>query len=150
FGSICASLCWRGSKDRETPTRKSPIDKVGSFSLVSWVGSSQCMLDSGKNDDWFQSPRIVVFGVIAVVGAIAWIIWEMTDANPIVDSSSFKSRNFTIGAVAFCLGYAVFFANTSSSPSWSQTQIGYTATWAGLVAAPSGVVAVSSTPFVAR
>ncbi|MDR6126869.1 DHA2 family multidrug resistance protein [Sphingomonas sp. SORGH_AS802] len=150
FGLICASLCWRGLKDRETPTRKLPIDKVGLFLLVLWVGSLQCMLDLGKNDDWFQSPRIVVFGVIAVVGAIAWIIWEMTDANPIVDLSLFKSRNFTIGAVAFCLGYAVFFANTLLLPLWLQTQIGYTATWAGLVAAPSGVVAVLLTPFVAR
>ena len=150
FGLICASLCWRGLKDRETPIRKLPIDKVGLFLLVLWVGSLQCMLDLGKNDDWFQSPRIVVFGAVAVVGAIAWIIWEMTDANPIVDLSLFKSRNFTIGAVAFCLGYAVFFANTLLLPLWLQTQIGYTATWAGLVAAPSGVVAVLLTPFVAR
>ena len=35
-------------------------------------------------------------------------------------------------------------------PLWLQTQLGYTATWAGLVAAPSGVVAVLLTPFAAR
>ena len=35
-------------------------------------------------------------------------------------------------------------------PLWLQTQMGYIATWAGLVAAPRGVVAVFLTPFVAR
>jgi len=35
-------------------------------------------------------------------------------------------------------------------PLWLQTQIGYTATWAGLVAAPTGVIAVLLTPFTAR
>ena len=74
----------------------------------------------------------------------------MTDANPTVDLTLFKSRNFTIGSIAFALGYAVFFANTLLLPLWLQTQLGYTATWAGLVAAPSGVVAVLLTPFVAR
>jgi DHA2 family multidrug resistance protein len=33
---------------------------------------------------------------------------------------------------------------------WQQTQLDYTATWAGLVAAPSGVTAVLVAPFVGR
>jgi DHA2 family multidrug resistance protein len=35
-------------------------------------------------------------------------------------------------------------------PLWLQTQLGYTATWAGLEAAPTGAIAVLMTPFVAR
>jgi DHA2 family multidrug resistance protein len=35
-------------------------------------------------------------------------------------------------------------------PLWLQTNVGYTATWAGLVAAPSGLVAVMLTPIAAR
>jgi DHA2 family multidrug resistance protein len=62
----------------------------------------------------------------------------------------FRLRNFTLGTIAFCLGYAVFFANVLLMPLWMQTQLGYTATWAGIVAAPSGAVAVILTPFVAR
>jgi DHA2 family multidrug resistance protein len=84
------------------------------------------------------------------VGCIAWVIWELTDHHPIVDLSLFKNRNFALGTVAFCLGYAIFFANVLLLPLWLQTSIGYTATWAGLVAAPSGVVAVLATPIAAR
>ena len=150
FGIVTALVCWKGLKSRETPTRKLPIDSVGLGLLVLWVGSLQVMLDLGKNADWFHDPAICVLTVVAAVGFVAWIIWELTDANPTVDLTLFKSRNFTIGSIAFCLGYAVFFANTLLLPLWLQTQLGYTATWAGLVAAPSGVVAVLLTPFVAR
>ena len=50
-----------------------------------------------------------------------------------------SSGDFALGTIAFCFGYAVFFANVLLMPLWMQTQLGYTATWAGLVAAPSGV-----------
>ena len=44
----------------------------------------------------------------------------------------------------------MFFANNLLMPLWLQTQVGYTATWAGLVAAPTGVVAVLLTPLSAK
>lgn len=150
FGLFTGFICWRGLKDRETPTRKLPIDRMGLALLVIWVGALQIMLDLGKNDDWLNSTRIVILGVVAAIGFVAWLIWELTDANPTVDLSLFRNRNFAIGSIAFCLGYAVFFANILLLPLWLQTQLNYTATWAGLVAAPSGLVAVILTPFVAR
>jgi len=68
-----------------------------------------------------------------------------------VDLSLFKRRNFALGTLAFCLGYAVFFANNLLMPLWLQTQVGYTATWAGLVAAPGRQwVAVLLTPLSAK
>ncbi|MES2056788.1 MAG: MFS transporter, partial [Pseudomonadota bacterium] len=76
---------WRGLRTRETATRKLPIDQVGLVLLVLWVGALQMMLDLGKNDDWFNSTRIIVMTVVAVIGFFAWVIWEMTDANPTVD-----------------------------------------------------------------
>ncbi len=150
FGIFTALVCWNGLKSRETPTRKLPIDTVGLGLLVLWVGSLQIMLDLGKNADWFNDTTICVLAAIAAVGFIAWVIWELTDANPAVDLSLFKNRNFAIGNIAFCLGYAVFFANILILPLWLQTQVGYTATWAGLIAAPSGLVAVFLSPLAAR
>ncbi|PCG15336.1 MAG: MFS transporter [Sphingomonas sp.] len=150
FGVLTAIVCWTNLKARETPTMKLPIDTIGLVLLVLWVGALQVMLDLGKNADWFNDPTIVVLTIVAAVGFVAWVIWELTDANPTVDLTLFARRNFWIGNLAFALGYAVFFANILILPLWLQTQLGYTATWAGLVAAPSGVVAVFLTPFVAR
>lgn len=149
-GLVATIVSWRFLASRESPTRRLPIDRVGLIMLALWVGALQIMLDLGKNEDWFNSPTIVVAAIIAAVVFVAWVIWETTDDHPTVDLSLFKLRNFTFGAIPFCLGYAVFFANTLLLPLWLQTQLGYTATWAGLVLAPTGVIAMLLTPLVAR
>jgi DHA2 family multidrug resistance protein len=149
-GLIAAFLCWTNLSNRETPTRLLPIDTIGLGLLVIWVGSLQVMLDTGKDADWFSSTAIVVEAIIAVIGFFAFLIWELTEDHPVVDLSLFKFWNFTFGTIAFCLGYALFFANVLLLPLWLQTNVGYTATWAGLVAAPSGAVAVVATPIAAR
>jgi DHA2 family multidrug resistance protein len=149
-GLIVAFLSWRALESRETPTRKLPIDTVGLGLLIVWVGTLQIMLDTGKDADWFSSSTIVIEAIVTAIFFVAFVIWEVTETHPIVDLSLFKNRNFALGTLAFCFGYAVFFANNLLMPLWLQTQIGYTATWAGLVAAPTGVIAVLLTPFTAR
>jgi DHA2 family multidrug resistance protein len=149
-GLVCTILCWRNMRDRETPTRKLPIDRTGFMLLLTWVGALQVMLDTGKDADWFNSPAIVVEAVVAVVGLAAWLIWELNERHPIVDLSLMKNPNFVIATVVSCLAFAVFFATNLLQPLWLQTRMGYIATWAGLVLAPSGVVAVALTPVAAR
>jgi DHA2 family multidrug resistance protein len=150
IGILCAVLCWRNMRSRETPTRSVPIDRTGFFLLLTWVGALQVMMDTGKDADWFNSPAIIVELIIAIVGFIAWLIWELNEANPIVDLSLMRNRNFVIATGVSCIGYALFFGANLLQPLWLQTRMGYIATWAGLVAAPSGVVAVILTPFAAR
>lgn len=150
IGLIAGLVTWRMLKTRETPTRKLPIDKVGLFLLTFWVFSLQTMLDLGKDRDWFNSPLIVVLALCAVIGFAAWVIWELTEEQPAVDLTLFGRRNFVLGSLALCLGYALLFANNLLLPLWLQEQLGYTATWAGLVAAPAGVVAVLTTPLISR
>lgn len=149
-GAICAFFCWRYMADRETPTFQRPIDRTGFALLVIWVGALQVMLDTGKEADWFNSPVIVAETIIAVIGFIVWVIWELNDKNPMVDLSLFKTRNFIVGVFVLCVAYAIFFGNNLLMPLWLQTNMGYVATWAGLVAAPSGVIAVLITPFAAQ
>ena len=149
-GLICSAICWHFLRTHETPTRRLSIDKVGLVLLFVWVGSLQVMLDQGKDLDWFSSSLIVMLAIVTALGLAAWILWELTEEHPIVDLTLFESRSFSLGTVALCLGYAVFFGNVVLMPLWQQTQLGYTATWAGLVAAPSGVTAVLVAPFVGR
>jgi DHA2 family multidrug resistance protein len=148
-GVLVGFVCWTMLRTRETPVRKLPIDTTGLALLIVWAGSLQVVLDTGKNAGWWDSPHIVALSLIAAIGFIAFLIWELTEDHPIVDLSLFKSRNFTLGTIIFCLGNGVFFANMILMPLWLQTQLGYTATWAGLVSAPTGVVAVLLTPLAA-
>jgi DHA2 family multidrug resistance protein len=149
-GLFAAAVCWHFLGKNETPTRKLPIDRVGLGLLVVWVGALQVMLDKGKDLDWFDNTSIVVLALVALVGFAAWLIWELTEAHPIVDLTLFRSRNFTLGSVCVCFGYAVFFGNLVLLPLWLQTQVGYTATWAGLVSAPAGAVAIVVSLLVGR
>ena len=64
-GVVCAFLCWRLLKHRETPRGKLPIDRVGLGLLAIWVGALQIMLDQGKDADWFNSTAIVVLALIS-------------------------------------------------------------------------------------
>jgi len=149
-GLFCCAICWANLRKRETPVRKLPIDTVGLVLLFVWVGALQIMLDQGKNLDWFANPQIVVLALVTVVALVVWVIWEQGEAHPIVDLSLLKSRSFVVGTLLICLGFAVYFGNVVLIPLWLQTQLSYTATWAGLVAAPSGVAAVLVSPLVGR
>ena len=147
-GIIAAGATWMIYRERETATRKLPIDSVGLALLVIWVGSLQLMLDKGKELDWFHSPLIIGFAVVAVVGLAFFLIWELTDEHPVVDLSLFKRRNFWAGALATAVGYGLFFGNVVLLPLWLQQFMGYTATQAGMIMAPVGLLAIVLSPIV--
>lgn len=141
---------WSIYRDRESPTRKLPIDTVGLALLVIWIAALQIMLDKGKELDWFASGQIVTLAVVAVVGFVVFLIWELNEDHPVVDLTLFKGRNFTIGTLCLSIAYAVFFGSVVLLPLWLQTQMGYTATEAGFVLAPVGILALIVSPIVGR
>jgi len=149
-GLLVAALCWANLASRESVIRRLPIDVMGLGLLIVWAGALQVMLDTGKNADWFESTQIILLALVALLGFGAFLLWELTDEHPVVDLSLFRDRNFTLGTIVFCLGNGVFIANMLLIPLWLQTQLGYTATWAGLVSAPTGAIAVLMTPFAAK
>jgi DHA2 family multidrug resistance protein len=149
-GLTCALVCWRFLKSHESPTHRLKMDRVGLVLLIVWVGSLQVMLDQGKDADWFNSNTIVILCIVCVVSLAAWIIWELGEQSPIVDLTLFKSRSFTLGTLALCLVYGVFFGNVVLMPLWLQSNVNYTATWAGIVTAPSGITALMVAPFVGK
>ncbi|MFP8967287.1 DHA2 family efflux MFS transporter permease subunit [Pokkaliibacter sp. CJK22405] len=145
----CGYLAWRMVKRYETKTLRLPIDIVGLVLLIVWVGALQIMLDEGKNLDWFASTEICILAVVAVIGFIAFLIWELTDAHPVVDLRVFRHRGFSVSVVAIALGFGAFFAANVLTPLWLQTFMGYTATWSGKTTAWMGVLAVMAAPFAA-
>jgi DHA2 family multidrug resistance protein len=147
---VAGFFAWRVLHRAETPTERVPVDFVGLSLLILWVGAMQYMLDRGKDLDWFQSPLIVSLALIAVVGFIAFIIWELTDPHPIVDLRVFRHIGFTTSTVIMCLAFGCFFSSVVLIPLWLQTNLGYTAEWAGRATALQGVLAVFMAPIVAR
>ena len=149
-GLLAAAMTWGIYRQRETPTRQLPIDAIGLTLLVVWVGALQLMLDKGKELDWFASSEIVTLGLVALVAFAVFVVWELTDEHPVVDLRLFKGRNFTFGALALSVAYAVFFGNVVLMPLWLQQWMGYTATTAGMALAPVGLLAILLTPVIGK
>jgi len=147
-GIVAAAITWALYHKRESATHKVPIDAIGLALLVLWVGSLQLMLDKGKELDWFHSAQIVTLAVVSVVGFAFFLVWELTDKHPVVDLSLFKRRNFWSGAVATAVAYGLFFGNVVLLPLWLQQWMGYTATQAGMIMAPVGLLAIFFSPVV--
>lgn len=147
--AFCAFFATRYVRPFETPTVRRPIDYTGLVLLVVWVGALQIMLDEGRNADWFASPFICALAVIAVVGFAAFLIWELTEPNPVVDLSVFRSRGYSVAVAVQSIAYAAFFSGIVVIPLFLQTNLGYTATYAGYATAFVGVLAVLMSPVVA-
>jgi DHA2 family multidrug resistance protein len=137
-------------KGRETKTERSRIDAMGLALLVVFVTAFQVMLDQGRELDWFSSNLIVICAIVSVVALALLIIWELTDADPVIDLSVFKSRNWLVSTIVLSLMFGIFFGNIVLTPLWLQQQMGYTATWAGYATAPMGILAVLSSPLIGR
>jgi DHA2 family multidrug resistance protein len=145
-----AFLAWRMLRPAETPTQRAPVDVVGLVLLIVWIGAMQIMLDRGRELDWFESPVIVALAITAAIGFIAFIIWEMTDAHPIVDIRIFRHGGFAAATLILSLTFGAFFASVVLIPLWLQTNMNYTSAWAGRVMAFQGVLAVVMSPIAAK
>ena len=150
IGLAVVLISWKILEGRESRISHQPVNTIGLILLALGVGALQLMLDQGRELDWFNSTEIVVLTIIAAVGLIALIIWELTDDNPVVDVSLFKSRNFTVGCVSTSLAFLVYSGTVVLIPLLLQQVYNYTATWAGLAAAPVGLLPILLAPIIGK
>lgn len=150
IGLAVVLISWKILEGRESTISHQPVNTIGLILLALGVGALQLMLDQGRELDWFNSTEIVVLTIIAAVGLIALIIWELTDDNPVVDVSLFKSRNFTVGCVSTSLAFLVYSGTVVLIPLLLQQVYNYTATWAGLAAAPVGLLPILLAPIIGK
>lgn len=149
-GAVAAWITWKQLGSRETATSKTPVDYVGLVLMVVGIGALQMMLDRGKELDWFESAEIIALAVTAAVCLTYFVVWELGEVHPVVDLSLFKNRNFTVGVIATSLGFMVYMGSLVLLPLVLQSNLGYTATWAGLVAAPVGLLPLVLSPLIGK
>ncbi|HEX7348021.1 MAG TPA: DHA2 family efflux MFS transporter permease subunit [Rhodanobacteraceae bacterium] len=150
IGIFAAAMVAAQMGKRIEQLRRARIDWVGVVTLILGVGSLQILLDKGNDLDWFHSTIIVTLAIVASISLVVWVIWELTDEEPLVDLRLFRHRNFAAGTLALVLAFALFFAISLMLPLWLQNVLGYTALWSGFAAAPIGVIPILLTFWVGK
>ena len=150
IGIFSSVVVGRQLKGRPERLEKPKMDYVGLLTLVLGVGALQLLLDLGNDEDWFHSELIVVLAIVAAISLVVFVIWELTDRDPIVNLRLFRHRNFAAGTLAMVVAYSAFFSVGILVPLWLQRNLGYTAIWAGFATAPIGILPILLTPFVGK
>jgi MFS transporter, DHA2 family, multidrug resistance protein len=116
------------------------FDVIGFVLVATFLGALEVVLDRGLEDDWFASTFIVTFTVICAAAFVLMIPWEMSRRNPMIDLRMVATRQFGACFLVMLATGAILLATTQFLPQLVQQNFGYTATWAGLLLSPGGVV----------
>jgi MFS transporter, DHA2 family, multidrug resistance protein len=116
------------------------FDLVGFVLVATFLGALELMLDRGLEDDWFGSTFIVGTAAVCALAFVLMIPWETSRRDPIIDLRMVATRQFGACFLVMLATGAILLSTTQSIPQLVQQDFGYTATWAGLVLSPGGVV----------
>ncbi|HTV73598.1 MAG TPA: DHA2 family efflux MFS transporter permease subunit, partial [Candidatus Acidoferrales bacterium] len=110
-----------------------PLDALGLAFLAIGIGSLQYVLDQGEQKDWFGDQSIVIAAWLAGLGLLAFVYWERTTSQPIVNFSVLRYRTVWAGSIlGMVLGISLY-GSVLILPQYTQGTLGFTATLSGLM-----------------
>ena len=126
------------------------IDYIGLGFICLGLGCLQVMLDQGETEGWFGSRWIVNMAILAAIGLVGAVIWELRSKEPMVDLHLLRDRNFAMSTVIMFVLGIILYGSLVLLPVFLQTLLGYTAMLSGLVLSPGGLVVLLAMPLVGR
>jgi len=127
-----------------------PFDYWGVLFVTLALGCMELAADRGEDYDWLASNFVRVMVVLSIIGYTFGPVYLLSAKNPVVDLRVFKDRNFALSWFCIAVMGFVLYASAVVIPQFAQQQLGYNATWAGIVLAPGAVVLVCLIPLVGR
>jgi DHA2 family multidrug resistance protein len=121
-------------------------DWIGILLVVVALGCLEIVLDKGQREDWFQSGFIITFALGSAAAFAAFIPWELTRKEPVVDVSLLFTRQFGMSFLMMMGVGAVLFSTIQLLPQLLQENFRYTALLSGLALMPGGVAMLIATP----
>jgi DHA2 family multidrug resistance protein len=114
-------------------------DWLGIVTMAIGLSALQTVLEEGNKDDWFGSPFIVRFAVIAATALPLFVVIELTSKKPLLNLRLLFRRNFGFGVLAnFLLGVALYGSvfilpvYLARVQGYNSEQIGMVLAWTGL------------------
>jgi DHA2 family multidrug resistance protein len=122
------------------------VDWVGFVLVGLALGCLEIVLDKGQQDDWFSSNFILFFAGVSVLSFAAFVPWELSREDPVVDLRLLFGRQFGTSFLVMMAVGAVLFGSTQILPQLMQVDFGYTALLSGLALMPGGLAMLSMMP----
>ena len=126
------------------------FDWAGLGGMAVFLGSLEYFLEEGPAKGWLDDDRIVVAGVLAIVGAGVFFWRAFTARQPIVDLGAFRDRNFWTGSLfSFVMGIGLY-GLTYLYPVFLARVRGYSALMIGETMFVTGICMFVAAPIVGR
>ncbi|WP_075180820.1 DHA2 family efflux MFS transporter permease subunit [Pantoea sp. 1.19] len=136
--------------EKKVPRDKLSIDYIGISLITLGLGCLQVMLDKGEDEDWFSSHFIITVAILTAIGLVGAIYWLLYARKPVVDLTCLKDRNFAVAGILMAGMAAILYGSSVVLPQLAQQDLGYTATWSGLVLSPGALLIVLTIPVVLK
>ncbi|MGH7931746.1 MAG: DHA2 family efflux MFS transporter permease subunit [Candidatus Binataceae bacterium] len=114
-------------------------DWLGIVCLVLALGLGEIVMDRGERADWFSTPWVWYFSIVAGAAFLMLLYHEWRTPEPIVHVRIFLNRNFTVPTVLLIILTFTAYGMQILNPVFLQELLGYTAWKAGLAMAPRGL-----------
>ena len=145
--ALLAGMVFMPSKGRIG--RLPPFDWFGFLFLASGLFLLMTAAASGPREGWL-SDQILLYAALGSISAAAFVLIQLRSRAPLLDVTLFRHRAFTAAViVAFVFG-AGNFGSSYVIPVFVQQVQGFTATKAGLLLMPAGLLLFFALPLTGR
>lgn len=126
------------------------IDYIGIALLMAGIGCLQFVLERGESEDWFASNAIRISAVIAFIGIVGFIIYELSIDHPAVNLKVLNNRNLAFTTIfTFVAGFGLF-TSVFVYPVLAQRVLGYSAYETGVSLLGPTLIAVAMMPIIGK
>jgi len=126
------------------------VDWIGFALIAATLACLEVVLDRGQIDDWFRSGTIVTFTVLAAVSFLAFVPWELSQEDPIIELRLLFHRQFGMAFFTMLMIGAILFGSNQIMPQLLQTTFPYTAMLSGLAMMPGGLAMLIIMPIAGQ
>lgn len=133
-----------------TKKKQIKIDYTGIALLAVGIGCLQYVLERGETEDWFSSSVIRICSIIAFLGLVGFIIYELNIKQPAVNLKILGNRNLAFTTIfTFVVGFGLF-TSVFVFPVLAQRVLGYTAYETGLTLLAPTLITVIMMPIIGK
>jgi DHA2 family multidrug resistance protein len=121
------------------PSFRRKFDRMGFLIMLVALSALQLLLDRGTQQDWLNSPEILIEAGLCL-GGFWMLINHLRDAAaPILPAALFRDRNFVVALLLIFIVGAILTAGSTLLPPMLQSLFNYPVLTAGVLVVPRGV-----------